>query len=167
MSKITKFASSTALHQVTPAENVIIFGKNKVLWLFGLLTWIVDYDYMSIPQCYDILKKLLSNCDSWKGLSEPLCGSVNMIWGKRGPTKFMVRLCFAFKIQPQASFGEPRSTSNANKHATFRGQHRYLHSHNSGRVLVLAPKRNPSFRPFSAFSDSIRLFCVGAYLLAA
>ena len=94
--------------KVTPAENVIIFGKNKVLWLFGLLTWIVDCDYMSIPRCYDILKKLLSNCDSWKGLSEPLCGSVNMIWGKRGPTKFMVRLCFAFKIQPQASFGEPR-----------------------------------------------------------
>ena len=40
-------------------------------------------------------------------------------------------------------------------------------SHNSRRVLVLAPKRNPSFRPLSAFSDSIRLFCVGAYLLAA
>ena len=49
--------------KVTPAENVIIcLGKN-VFWLFGLLTWIVDRDYMSIPRCYDIPKKLLSNYD--------------------------------------------------------------------------------------------------------
>ena len=43
-------------------------------------------------------------------------------------TKFIIRLCFASKVQPRASFGEPRSASNANKHATFRGQHRYLPS---------------------------------------
>ena len=37
-------------------------------------------------------------------------------------------LCFASKVQPRANFGEPRSASNANKHATFRGQHQYLPS---------------------------------------
>ena len=51
--------------KVTPAENVIIcLGKN-VFWLF-LLIWIVDRGYMSIPRCYDIPKKLLSNYDCKK-----------------------------------------------------------------------------------------------------
>ena len=49
--------------KVTPAENVIICLGKKVFWLFGLLTWIVDRDYMSISRCYDIPKKLLSTYD--------------------------------------------------------------------------------------------------------
>ena len=28
-----------------------MFGKKNVFWLFGLLTWIVDRDYMNIPRC--------------------------------------------------------------------------------------------------------------------
>ena len=72
--------------EVTPAENVIICLEKKVFW-FGLWTWIVDRDYMSIPRCYDIPKKFLSNCTMiviryHMGPLEPLCGSVNMIWGK-------------------------------------------------------------------------------------
>ena len=59
--KITKkIASSPALHQVTPTENVIMLGKKSVLVVW--LTWIVDRDYMSILRCYDVPKKL-SNYD--------------------------------------------------------------------------------------------------------
>ena len=67
-------------------------------------------------------------------------------------TKFTIRLCFASKVQPRASFGEPQSASNANKHATFRGQHRYLPSKSDpcrSNTLTF-----PSFRPLSAFTDS-------------
>ena len=139
------------------------------------VTWI-DRDYMNIPQCCDIPKKSLSNGDCNK-ISH---GRVirTSVWFRehdlgqaRLSTKFTIRLCFASKVQPRASFSEPRSASNANKHATFRGQHRYLpsksdpmqiqcphiwnpRSHNSRRALVLASRRNPSFRPLSAFSDS-------------
>ena len=50
--------------KVTPAENVIMcLGKKGVLVVCGLLTWNVDRDYMSIPRCYDIPKKFLSNYD--------------------------------------------------------------------------------------------------------
>ena len=59
---ITKFASSTARHQSYSCRKCDhMFGKKGVLVV--LLTWIVDRDYMSIPRCYDIPKKLLSNYD--------------------------------------------------------------------------------------------------------
>ena len=45
-----------------------------------------------------------------------------------GQARALHQLCFASKVQPRTSFGEPRSASHANKHATFRGQHRYLPS---------------------------------------
>ena len=53
-----------------------------------------------------------------QGPSEPLYGSVNMIWPARLSTKFRVRLCFASKVWPQASFGEPLECLEC-QHACF------------------------------------------------
>ena len=101
---ITKFASSTALHQSHSCRKCDhMFGK-KVFWLFGLLTWIVDRDYMSIPRCYDIPKKLLSNYDCI--IRYHMEGSIRTsVWFRehdlgqaRLSTKFIIRLCFASKV---------------------------------------------------------------------
>ena len=100
-------------------------------------------------------------------VTENSCKEKRTLFLKSGTT---VEVLFLLrKVQPRASFGEPRSASNANKHATSHGQHQYLPSKSDHadpmlshlkstftqlkKVLVLAPKRNPSFRPLSAFSD--------------
>ena len=92
-------------------------------------------------------KKLLSNCDNCSKTShgrvhQNLYGSVNMIWGKRLSTKFIIRLCFASEVQPP-SLGQ----ASVSLLGACRSNTSHLKSTFTQLKKGLVLPRNPSFRP--------------------